>query len=315
MPRDPREELPLLDDPLLPGPLAERLSRWLIHEARLLPDNPTVLTEFCERVYAAGVPIDRVSLHQRAFHPQYRGVSRIWRPNAPLEEKFLDHGIEKTATYIESPVRIAIEENRSLDWRLDGNNLLPYAVLSDLRETGYTHHHIAPLVYAAGAVNSLAWATKRPGGFSAADMQVFEEVLPAFAAIAEVKAMRRFIGSVLTTYVGEEAGRLILDGQVRRGDVREITAALMLIDLPDFTTMSDRLSSRAVIRILNQYFDCVMAPIREHGGEVVEIMGDGVLAIFDRGRGGGAAEACGAALTAANAGPVALADGNRRAPA
>jgi adenylate cyclase len=315
MPRDPREDFRLSTEPAAPGRLSDQLGQWLIREARFLPDNPAVLTQFCERIFAAGIPIERVSLHQRAFHPQYRGVSRIWRPDAPLEEKFLDHGIEKTATYIESPVRIAIEDNRSLDWRLDGNNLLPYPVLDELREAGFTHYHIAPLAYAAGMINALAWATKRPGGFSAADMRVFEDVLPTFAAVAEVKAMRRFIGGVLTTYVGAEAGRLILDGQVRRGDVREITAALMLFDLRDFTVMSDRLSSRAVIRILNQYFDCVMAPIREHGGEVVEIMGDGVLAIFDRGRERSAAEACGAALIAANAGLAALAERNQRHPA
>jgi adenylate cyclase len=306
-----------LDDHVEPSaPLAEiaaQINTWLIRDARFLEGNREVLAEFCERV-AAGAPIDRVSLHQRAFHPQYRGVSRIWRRDQPLEEKFLDHGIEKTVIYIESPVRLVVEEGQSFNWRLDGNDMLPFPVLDELREQGFTHYVMEPLVYAIGIVNAFAWATKRPGGFTADEMWLIRDLLPAYAAIAELKALRRFIGGILTTYVGDEAGKLILDGQVRRGDVREITAALMLFDLRDFTQMSDQLSPRAVLRTLNSYFDCVMPPVSEHGGEVVEIMGDGVLAIFKHGPERSAAEACSSALAAATAGLAALAEHNQKHP-
>jgi len=310
MPRDVR-----LEAPLPHSDLAAELSVWLIREARFLEGNTEVLDAFCERVAAAGVPIDRVSLHQRAFHPQYRGVSRIWRPDQPQEEKFLDHGIEKTATYIESPVRLVVEESQSLNWRLDGNAPLPFPVLEELRQAGFTHYVMEPLVYAVGMVNAFAWATKRTGGFSPAEIRLFRDILPAYAAVAELKALRRFIGGMLTTYVGSEAGRLILEGQVQRGDVREITAALMLFDLRDFTQMSDQLKPRAVLRMLNSYFDCVMPPVEEHGGEVVEIMGDGVLAMFHQGPERSAAEACNSALAAATAGLAALAERNRKHPA
>jgi adenylate cyclase len=314
MPRDPHDQNSPAHPAMPLDSLSAELSQWLIRDARFLPGNPEVLTEFCERVAAAGIPIDRVSLHQRAFHPQYRGVSRIWRPGQALEEKYLDHGIEKTATYIESPVRLVVEGKQSLNWHLDGNNMLPFPVLEELREQGITHYVMEPLVYAVGIVNAFAWATNRPGGFSAGEMQFIRDILPAYAAVAELKALRRFIGGVLTTYVGAEAGKLVLDGQVRRGDVREITAALMLVDLRDFTMMSDRLSPRAVIRMLNSYFDCVMPPVEAHGGEVVEIMGDGVLAIFHQGADRTAAEACSSALTAATAGLAALVERNQRHP-
>jgi adenylate cyclase len=35
-----------------------------------------------------------------------------------------------------------------------------------------------------------------------------------------------------------------------------------------------------VVDILNHYFDCQVAAIREHGGEVLKYMGDGLLAVF-----------------------------------
>jgi adenylate cyclase len=68
------------------------------------------------------------------------------------------------------------------------------------------------------------------------------------------------------------------------------------------------------LRALNSYFDCVMPPIRSNGGEVVEIMGDGVLAIFNQGSERSAAAACESALAAATAGLAALAERNRRRP-
>ena len=137
-------------------------------------------------------------------------------------------------------------------------------------------------------------------------------MLPGFAAMVEVKALRRFVANMLRTYVGQGPGRLILDGQVRRGDVSTITAALMLIDLRDFTLMTDNLRPRVVIRLLNEYFDCVFPPVRRHGGEIMEIMGDGVLAIFQQPSGGSAGEACRAALAAAQQALAALAGRNHR---
>jgi adenylate cyclase len=71
------------------------------------------------------------------------------------------------------------------------------------------------------------------------------------------------------------------------------------------------MSPRAVVRMLNDYFDDVIPPVREHGGEVMEIMGDGVLAIFRRVPGSTAADACAAALAAAREALAATAERNR----
>ena len=288
------------------------LSDWLTREGRFLPDNHALFSGFCERVWAAGVPIDRAALHLRALHPQYRGVSRTWKPGKKVHERFMDHGIEKTAMYIESPVYAVAEAKTTLEWRLDGNRQLPYPLLEELRDEGYVHYVITPFVYGVGLVNALSLATKRPGGFSPDDLKFFDDVLPSLSAVVELKALHRFVPQMLTTYVGTEPGRLILEGQVRRGDVTTITAALMLIDLRDFTLLSDTMLPRAVVRMLNEYFDDVIPPVQEHGGEVMEIMGDGVLAIFRQGNGVGAVQACDAALAAARQALAALAERNRR---
>jgi adenylate cyclase len=298
----------------VPTEAPRRLTEWLIREGRFLPDNSVLFTEFCERVGGAGIPLERATLHLRALHPEYRGVARIWRRGTPLDVRYMDHGIEKTATYTESPVRAVTEARKRLDWRLDEDRALPFPLLEELRAEGYTQYVIAPFVYAQGLVNAISWATARPGGFDDEALHFLDDVLPALSIIVEQKAMLRFIGHLLNTYIGAEAGRLILEGQVKRGDVRTITAALMLVDLRDFSLMSDRMSPRAVIGMLNEYFDCVIPPVHAAGGEVVEIMGDGVLAIFRQQADGNAAASCRAALAAATQGLTALAERNRKNP-
>jgi adenylate cyclase len=138
------------------------------------------------------------------------------------------------------------------------------------------------MVFSDGRVNAVSWPTDRPGGFSDADQRLFEEILPTYSTVVEVKSLRRFALNVLSAYVGREPGELILNGQIRRGDVRTIKAALMMVDLRDFTGLSDALPPPEIIEALNRYFDCVIPPIKNRGGEVLEFLGDGILAISTR---------------------------------
>ena len=72
---------------------------------------------------------------------------------------------------------------------------------------------------------------------------------------------------------------------------------LWFSDLRSYTRISDSAAPEQIIPFLNDYADAIISAIHEHGGDVLKLMGDGVLAIFkadDRGR------ACYAALTAAS---------------
>ena len=71
-----------------------------------------------------------------------------------------------------------------------------------------------------------------------------------------------------------------MGGQIRRGHTETMNAAIWLSDLRGFTALSDRLPAETVVDILNHYFDCQVAAIRKHGGEVLKYMGDGLLAVF-----------------------------------
>src|SRR6476659_4664769 len=101
-----------------------------------------------------------------------------------------------------------------------------------------------------------------------------------------------------------------MKGQIRREDVRTIKAALMMVDLRDFTGLSDALSPSEVIETLNRYFDCVIPPIKRRGGEVLEFLGDGILTILNENGERSAREACQLAFEAAREGLDGLSDLN-----
>jgi adenylate cyclase len=258
-----------------------------------------LLDALSNRLVAGGVPIARCWLHTRTLHPNYAGLSRIWQPGQPIVARLLDYGFEQTEAYLRSPVRLVVAQRAHLRWRLDEADTALLPVLAELRDAGHRDYAIWPVIYSDGAINVVSWTTREAAGFTAAQIAVLEGLLPVLAMTMEVKSLRRFATNTLATYVGREPADLILHGQIRRGDVRTTTAALMLVDLRDFTALSDMLPPDLVIETLNRYFDCVIPPVRRRGGEIIKFMGDAILVMFNEGPGRNARDACQAAMDAA----------------
>jgi len=62
--------------------------------------------------------------------------------------------------------------------------------------------------------------------------------------------------------------------------IERVEAVVMFCDLRDFTTLSNRLPQDDVIAVLQGYFNLVVPVIEAFGGEVLQLIGDGILAIF-----------------------------------
>jgi adenylate cyclase len=80
-----------------------------------------------------------------------------------------------------------------------------------------------------------------------------------------------------------------------------IRAAILFADMRDFTGLAASLSEEAATALVNDYYDCIVPPIDERGGEVLKFMGDGILAIFRAGEDADS-EACLRAFATARAG-------------
>jgi adenylate cyclase len=254
---------------------------WLADGARSAPESPDVLKKLCEDLVACGIPLWRVGIFVRTLHPDVFGRSFVWRPGTDVVVRTAPHTITTTDEYIKSPVVTVYETARPVRYRLtsppDEGEI---QFLTEMRAEGVTDYVAVPLVFTDGSLHCATWSTRNPGGFTDAHFAAIKCILPPFARVAEIRALQRTAGNLLDTYVGNNAGPRILAGQIRRGHAEKMHAAIWLSDMRGFTTMSDRLPAETVVDVLNRYFECQVPAVRDHGGEVLKFMGDGMLAIF-----------------------------------
>src|SRR5262249_33932429 len=180
-----------------------------------------------------------------------------------------------------SPIRIAYEGGGPVRCDLAS---LPregeFAILADLRRDGYTDYVVYAVPFADGSFKALSLATRRETGFDSDELALFEAMIPAFAFNLEVQALRRTARTLLDTYVGQQSGGRVLDGQIQRGSGETISAVIWLSDLRGFTNLSESLPRDVLIDLLNAYFGPMCDAVLGHGGEVLKFIGDAMLAIF-----------------------------------
>jgi adenylate cyclase len=131
-------------------------------------------------------------------------------------------------------------------------------------------------------------------------------------AVVALGLVIRTASNVIETYVGNQTGERILAGKIRRGYVETIRAVIWLSDMRSFTTLAERLSPQALVDLLNQYFDCQVPAIIDHGGEILKFMGDGLLAVFPFADDGKPSEVCVRALDSARKARARVDDLNAR---
>jgi adenylate cyclase len=142
-----------------------------------------------------------------------------------------------------------------------------------------------------------SWLTDAPGGFDDAQLALIEQVMAPLALAVKASSTYRIASSVIETYLGKDAGRRVLSGTIERGAGETIRAALWFCDLQGFTKLSDAMPRDQLLALMHEYFECMVGTIEEHVGHVLKFMGDGLLAIFNR---GDDAASCQAALAAAD---------------
>ena len=229
---------------------------------------------------AAGLPLWRVGVFVRTLHPEIYGRNFIWKPGSEVELGTVDFGILEFPDFHNSPLKIVFQQEQEVRARVDDPASKRFPIIEDLRAEGVTDYIALPLPFIGGTVNASSWTTKQPGGFTEAQLAALRGLTRPLARVVEILSLNRMAASLLDTYVGNSAGERIMGGQIRRGHTETMNTAIWLSDLRGFTALSDRLPAETVVDILNQYFDCQVAAIKNHGGEVLKYMGDGLLAVF-----------------------------------
>jgi adenylate cyclase len=257
-----------------------QITNWLIDGARSVVNSPRLMAEVCERMVQAGLPLWRVGIFVRTLHPEIFGRNFIWKPGAEVEFGTVDFKILDSPDFHSSPLFVVFQQGLEVRARVDDPQSKRFPIIEEMRAEGVTDYIALPLLFTDGAVHASSWTTKQPGGFTNEQLAALRQIATPLARVIEIISLRRQASSLLDTYVGNRAGERILGGQIRRGHTETMNAAIWLSDLRGFTALSDRLPAETIVDILNNYFDCQVAAIRKHGGEVLKYMGDGLLAVF-----------------------------------
>lgn len=280
---------------------------WLLDGAPGAPRATDVLDQLCRRLRADGVPIDRSALFVQVLHPQFMAMSSYWLPDRPIEIEPNPYSLAAEDDYQNSPATLVMSRGRSVRRDLAAELAADDApILRRLKAEGYTDYLILPLRFGRGDVHAVSFVTRRAGGFADAEVASLEAIVRPLARIMEIMVLRRLGTTLLDTYVGRRSGERVLRGVIRPGDVERIEAAILFTDLRGFTAFSNSHPPEQVIERVNAMFGCIVPAVDAEGGEVLKLIGDGLLAIFPFGD-DPPAEVAAAALRAARAAIRALA--------
>ncbi len=255
---------------------------WLLEGALAEPDLHLLFESLAWRLVAAGVDIERASLHVGTLHPQIFGFAWNWsRDDGLCDEVKVAPASLKSDAYRRNPLFRVIDKGERL--RADARDPAArerFPLLAELGALGITEYVAEPLVSGGAYHNAVTVATKSPTGFSDQDRRSLETVLKLLALHVERHIVLRIARNVLDTYLGSAAGEAVLAGSIKRGAGRPIRSIIWSSDLRGFTDLSDRLAGIDVTTVLDAYFECLVNAIADHDGEVLKFIGDGLLAVF-----------------------------------
>jgi adenylate cyclase len=294
-----------------------QLSAWLVQAGLADTAETEIVSGFCDRCVAAGLPLARALVLIDTLHPVHEGRLFRWGDNAN-EASLLEYArtsadglaasgsdprhVEAAERWQRSPFFNMIQTGESfLRRRLDAASQDEFSVIPDLLAEGMTDYVAIISRFAGerviGEMDGLysSWATRAPGGFGDSQVEALKRLTPCLALAIKSVSLAHMTGTLMETYLGRDAGRRVLSGRIVRGISERIDAAVWFSDLRGFTRITDT-APEQVIPLLNDYSDAIVSAIHEHGGDVLKLIGDGTLAIFTAGE---RAQACGAALSAA----------------
>jgi adenylate cyclase len=266
-----------------------KLAAWVTEAGLAGASENMLLAGFCERLIEAGLPLARASVLIDTLHPIHEGRVFGWERDkdeiAPRDYA-RTRDTETDQRWLRSPFYRLLETGDSfLRRRLSAANEAEFSIFPELRVAGMTDYTAIINRFAAdGVIGHMdcvysSWVTDAASGFCDADLLGLQYSIPFLALAVKTAALGRIAENLVETYLGRDAGRRVLKGGITRGVADRIDAVLWFSDLRGFTRITDT-SPELVIPMLDDYFDAIVSAIHDRGGDVLKLIGDGVLAIF-----------------------------------
>ena len=270
----------------------QEIGAWVTGAGLAGLSESLLLEQFCQRMRAAGIPLARASAMVDTLHPVFEGRAFRWRHDHSEDSPLVEYGrtsgtSEAAAQWQRSPFYHLDQTGEALlRRRLARGDPPDFPVVEELRDSGYTDYlAMIQRFDEEGVVGGMdciysSWVTDAPDGFTDAQVDAIQHLVPSLALALKCRSLARIAATLVETYLGRDAGRRVLGGRIMRGVAEQIGAVLWYSDLRGYTRISDSSSPDQIIPLLNDYAEAVISSIHDAGGDVLKLIGDGVLAIF-----------------------------------
>jgi adenylate cyclase len=267
------------------------LMNWLVSQGLTGLPEPALIRGFSERCRARGLDISRALAFIDTLHPIYEGRGVRWNDRPSNESDTFEYTSTADGDGAKNWRRSTwhhMLENGHDEMRLDlaDNASLGFSLIGDLADQG--HRHLLSFVHRFGDAGTLGqmdcfycyFATRRQDGFSESEVDALRDFVPVLGLAiksAQQVDIARTLGRV---YLGRDASARVLSGHIGRGVTERINAVLWFSDLRGSTRISETIGPDEIIPFLNDYAEASIQAIHEAGGDVLKLIGDGILAIF-----------------------------------
>ncbi len=271
------------------GPRVQALSDWLVQQGLRGTSLDDLLAGFCEGLRTLGIPLLRGHVGMRTLHPSFEALSFRWLREEGVQRDSIAHTESDSTDWQRSPFYHMLEtDNFALRRRLVGPDArVEFPLLEEFRDQGATDYVARIMPFGDGGILQkrtgvlTSWTTDREDGFWDEEIAVLDRLQPRLALTIKTILGEEITRNVADTYIGPEAGRRILSGEIKRGSVDVIHAVIFFADMRGFTALTDQVGRDELVPMLDDYLECMARPIVEHGGQVLKFMGDGLLATFN----------------------------------
>ncbi len=282
------------------------LSGWLAEQGLAGASEPDLISGFCHGCREAGLDLSRAIAIVDTLHPVFEGRAFPWRGDGVPHEPMVEYGRtnegEAAVNWQQSSFHHMLTHDESeIRRRIGLGDPCDFPQFESFRDEGHTDYlGLVHRFAAQGRIGEMDcvlshWMTRHEEGFSDGNILALRRLVPLLALAIKSASLARIASTLVDVYLGRDAGQRVLSGRIMRGTAEKIRAVLWFSDLRGYTAITDKAPPEEIIPLLNDYAEAAISSITECGGDVLKLIGDGILAIFtteDR------AEACRGALKA-----------------
>jgi adenylate cyclase len=267
------------------------LMNWLVSQGLTGASENDLVRGFCERCRAEGLDLSRGLVFIDTLHPIFEGRGFRWSDIATNESDRFEYGSTNEGDAAQNwrrstfyhmlehghdELKIDLAECASLD----------FSMIDDLAAQG--HRHFVAFVHRFGEAGTIGqmdcvysyWLTRHAQGFGEHGLSALRDLVPVLGLAIKSAAQVDIARTLGRVYLGRDASEQVLRGRISRGVTERISAVLWFSDLRGSTAISESIGPDEIIPFLNDYAQAAIDAIHEAGGDVLKLIGDGVLAMF-----------------------------------